>query len=31
MILPEVGTNKAHPDLCNRCSEAVDALEGAAA
>jgi isoleucyl-tRNA synthetase len=29
MILPEVGTNEKHPDLCNRCSEAVDALEGA--
>jgi isoleucyl-tRNA synthetase len=26
MILPEVGSNPAHPDLCNRCSEAVDAL-----
>jgi isoleucyl-tRNA synthetase len=25
MILPEVGSNPAHPDLCNRCSEAVDA------
>ncbi len=24
MILPEVGTNPAHDDLCNRCSEAVD-------
>ena len=24
MILPEVGRNQAHPDLCNRCSEAVD-------
>ncbi|HEX3673058.1 MAG TPA: isoleucine--tRNA ligase [Rhizomicrobium sp.] len=23
-ILPEVGTNKSHPDLCNRCSGAVD-------
>jgi len=31
MILPEVGRNKAHPDLCNRCAGAVDALEGAAA
>ena len=31
MILPEVGTNKKHPDLCNRCSDAVDALEGAQA
>ncbi|HEY0106249.1 MAG TPA: isoleucine--tRNA ligase [Rhizomicrobium sp.] len=26
MILPEVGTHPDHPDLCNRCSEAVDAL-----
>jgi isoleucyl-tRNA synthetase len=25
MILPEVGTHPAHPDLCNRCNEAVDA------
>ncbi|HSZ12313.1 MAG TPA: class I tRNA ligase family protein, partial [Rhizomicrobium sp.] len=25
MILPEVGTVAAHPDLCLRCSEAVDA------
>ncbi|HEY0302835.1 MAG TPA: isoleucine--tRNA ligase [Rhizomicrobium sp.] len=25
MILPEVGGNPAHHDLCNRCSEAVDA------
>ena len=25
MILPEVGKNPAHEDLCNRCSEAVDA------
>ena len=31
MILPEVGSNPAHPDLCNRCSEAVDLFEGAAA
>ena len=23
MILPEVGKNADHPDLCNRCSEAV--------
>ncbi len=30
MILPEVGTNARHTDLCNRCSEAVDALEGVA-
>ena len=27
MILPEVGKNAAHPDLCNRCAGAVDALE----
>ncbi len=26
MILPEVGTNPKHADLCNRCSEAVDGL-----
>ncbi|MBS0470528.1 MAG: isoleucine--tRNA ligase [Proteobacteria bacterium] len=26
MILPEVGSNPAHDDLCNRCSEAVDAF-----
>ncbi len=26
MVLPEVGKNPTHPDLCNRCSEAVDAL-----
>ena len=31
MILPEVGKNPKRPDLCNRCSDAVDALEGAAA
>ncbi|HEY1707583.1 MAG TPA: isoleucine--tRNA ligase [Rhizomicrobium sp.] len=31
MILPEVGKNPRHPDLCNRCSDAVDALAGAAA
>jgi isoleucyl-tRNA synthetase len=24
MVLPEVGHNPAHDDLCNRCSEAVD-------
>jgi isoleucyl-tRNA synthetase len=27
MILPEVGSHPKHPDLCNRCSAAVDALE----
>jgi isoleucyl-tRNA synthetase len=26
MILPEVGSNPEHPDLCNRCSKAVDGL-----
>jgi isoleucyl-tRNA synthetase len=31
MLLPEVGTVPAHSDLCRRCSDAVDALEGAAA
>jgi isoleucyl-tRNA synthetase len=25
-VLPEVGTVAAHPDLCNRCADAVDAL-----
>ncbi len=30
MILPEVGQNPKHPDLCNRCSDAVDALAEAA-
>ncbi|MGN6515696.1 MAG: zinc finger domain-containing protein, partial [Rhizomicrobium sp.] len=30
MILLEVGQNPKHPDLCNRCSAAVDALENAA-
>ena len=25
MILPEVGKNPSHADLCNRCTEAVDA------
>jgi isoleucyl-tRNA synthetase len=28
MILPEVGTVAGHDDLCCRCSEAVEALEG---
>ncbi|MFL5237036.1 MAG: isoleucine--tRNA ligase [Rhizomicrobium sp.] len=31
MILPEVGQNPRHPDLCNRCSDAIDALSGARA
>ncbi len=25
-VLPEVGTVAAHPDLCNRCADAVDAV-----
>jgi isoleucyl-tRNA synthetase len=29
MILSEVTANKSHPDLCNRCADAVDSLEGA--
>ncbi len=29
MILPEVGGNPSHPDLCNRCAEAVGAMEAA--
>ena len=29
MILPEVGKTPSHPDLCNRCSAAVDSLEHA--
>ncbi|HEX4160089.1 MAG TPA: isoleucine--tRNA ligase [Rhizomicrobium sp.] len=28
MILPEVGTVPGHDDLCRRCSDAVDHLEG---
>jgi isoleucyl-tRNA synthetase len=28
MVLPEVTANKSHPDLCNRCADAVDSLEG---
>jgi isoleucyl-tRNA synthetase len=31
MILPEVGQNPDYPDLCNRCADAVRALQGAAA
>ena len=27
LILPEVGKNPAHPDLCNRCAGAVKAAE----
>ena len=30
MILPEVGKKKAHPDLCNRCAEAVDGMGASA-
>jgi isoleucyl-tRNA synthetase len=30
MILPEVGTVPDHPDLCQRCAEAVDDLQGTA-
>ena len=29
-VLPEVGSLPAHPDLCGRCADAVDALEPAA-
>jgi isoleucyl-tRNA synthetase len=29
MILPEVGTHPKHPDLCDRCSAALDSLEAA--
>lgn len=29
MILPEVGENQAHPDLCPRCAEAVSESGGA--
>ncbi len=29
-VLPEVGRNAAHPDLCNRCADAVDAADRAA-
>jgi isoleucyl-tRNA synthetase len=27
MILPEVGTNAKHEDLCERCSATIDAME----
>ena len=27
MILPEVGKNPSHPDLCERCAGAVNTLE----
>ena len=26
-VLPEVGANKDHPELCNRCVDAVEHLE----
>jgi isoleucyl-tRNA synthetase len=29
MILPEVGKNQSHPDLCNRCAGAVSGMETA--
>jgi isoleucyl-tRNA synthetase len=29
MVLPEVGKNPAHPDLCNRCAGVIEALETA--
>jgi isoleucyl-tRNA synthetase len=28
-VLPEVGEDKAHADLCHRCADAVDSLAGA--
>jgi len=31
MILPDVGPNPRHEDLCDRCSAAVDAIGGKAA
>jgi isoleucyl-tRNA synthetase len=31
MVLPEVGKNPNHTDLCNRCADAVEALEKGAA
>jgi hypothetical protein len=31
MVLPEVGTIAGHPDLCLRCSDAVDHFEKVAA
>jgi hypothetical protein len=30
MVLPEVGTIPDHPDLCQRCADAIDRLQGAA-
>jgi isoleucyl-tRNA synthetase len=31
MILPDVGPNPRHEDLCDRCSAAIDAMGGLAA
>ena len=31
MILPDVGPNPKHPDLCDRCSAVIDGLKGTAA
>jgi isoleucyl-tRNA synthetase len=31
MVLPEVGALRAHEDLCRRCSDTVETLDGAAA
>jgi isoleucyl-tRNA synthetase len=28
-VLPEVGADKAHGDLCERCADAVESLAGA--
>ncbi|HUJ02513.1 MAG TPA: zinc finger domain-containing protein, partial [Rhizomicrobium sp.] len=30
-VLPEVGEHPAHPDLCNRCAEAIEVPGGGAA
>ena len=30
MILPEVGHNATYPDLCNRCIDVVQSLDGSA-
>jgi hypothetical protein len=29
MILPEVGSNPKHEDLCDRCSATIDAMGAA--
>jgi isoleucyl-tRNA synthetase len=26
-VLEEVGENPAHPDICNRCADAVEAVQ----